>query len=31
MKMLTSKLVELRERENLEKANAIKGDIKKIE
>lgn len=31
MKMLTSKLVELRERENLEKANVIKGDIKKIE
>jgi peptide chain release factor 2 len=31
MKMLTSKLVELRERENLEKANANKGDIKKIE
>lgn len=31
MKMLTSKLVELRERENLEKANSIKGEIKKIE
>lgn len=31
MKMLTSKLVERQERENLEKANAIKGDIKKIE
>ncbi len=31
MKMLTGKLVELRERENLEKANSIKGEIKKIE
>lgn len=31
MKMLVSKLVELRERENLEKANSIKGEIKKIE
>jgi peptide chain release factor 2 len=31
MKMLTSKLVELREREALEKANTIKGEIKKIE
>ena len=31
MKMLKSKLVELRERENMEKANAIKGEIKKIE
>ena len=31
MKMLTSKLVELRERENLEKATSIKGEIKKIE
>ena len=31
MKMLTSKLVELRERENQEKANTIKGEIKKIE
>ena len=31
MKMLLSKLVELRERENLEKANTIKGEIKKIE
>ena len=31
MKMLTSKLVELRERETLEKANSIKGEIKKIE
>lgn len=31
MKMLTSKLIELRERENLEKANSIKGEIKKIE
>ena len=30
MKMLVSKLVELRERENLEKANSIKGEIKKI-
>ena len=31
MKMLVSKLVELRERENQEKANSIKGEIKKIE
>lgn len=31
MKMLISKLVERRERENLEKANSIKGEIKKIE
>lgn len=31
MKMLISKLVERRERENLEKANVIKGEIKKIE
>ena len=31
MKMLVSKLVELRERENMEKANSIKGEIKKIE
>ncbi|MGN1094493.1 MAG: peptide chain release factor-like protein, partial [Candidatus Neoclostridium sp.] len=31
MKMLLSKLVELRERENQEKANSIKGEIKKIE
>lgn len=31
MKMLIGKLVELRERENLEKANAIKGELKKIE
>lgn len=31
MKMLMSKLVELRERENIEKASAIKGEIKKIE
>ncbi len=31
MKMLLSKLVELRERENLEKANSIKGELKKIE
>lgn len=31
MKMLTGKLIELRERENAEKANEIKGAIKKIE
>lgn len=31
MKMLISKLVELRERENLEKSQVIKGDLKKIE
>lgn len=31
MKMLTGKLIELKERENAEKANEIKGDIKKIE
>lgn len=31
MKMLTSKLVELREREALEKSSSIKGEIKKIE
>jgi len=31
MKMLVSKLVELRERENMEKANSIKGELKKIE
>lgn len=31
MKMLTSKLIELRERENMEKANSIKGELKKIE
>lgn len=31
MKMLISKLVERREAENLEKANSIKGEIKKIE
>lgn len=31
MKMLISKLVEKRERENLEKANVIKGALKKIE
>lgn len=31
MKMLMSKLVELRERENLEKTQAIQGDLKKIE
>ena len=31
MKYLMSKLVELRERERLEKASSIKGEIKKIE
>ena len=31
MKMLKSKLIELREREKLEKSNSIKGEIKKIE
>lgn len=31
MKMLMGKLVELRERENLEKANGIKGELKPIE
>lgn len=31
MKMLVSKLVEKRERENLEKAGSIKGELKKIE
>ncbi len=31
MKMLLSKLVEIKERENLEKAQNIKGEIKKIE
>lgn len=31
MKMLMSKLVELRERENAEKTQAIQGDLKKIE
>ncbi len=31
MKMLRGKLVELRERENLEKAGSIKGELKKIE
>lgn len=31
MKMLTSKLIELKERENAEKEAAIKGDLKKIE
>ena len=31
MKMLTSKLIELREREKMEKANSIKGELKKIE
>lgn len=31
MKMLTSKLVERRERENLEKAQGIQGQLKKIE
>lgn len=31
MKMLISKLVEKRERENLEKANTIKGELKRIE
>ena len=30
-RMLTSKLVELKERENMEKAAGIKGEIKKIE
>ena len=31
MKMLTSKLIELREREQAEKEAALKGDLKKIE
>lgn len=31
MKMLVSKLIELKERERLEEANLIKGDLKKIE
>ena len=31
LKMLMSKLVELRERENAEKTQAIQGDLKKIE
>ena len=31
MKMLMGKLIEMRERENAEKASEIKGEIKKIE
>jgi peptide chain release factor 2 len=31
MRMLTSKLVELRERENIEQAQTMKGELKKIE
>ena len=31
MRMLKSKLLELKEREEIEKRNALKGDMKKIE